>query len=359
MSNSSTRIRKQLFQQTLSLISAIVAAILIGLLLLAMDGFNPGAVLSSAYSSTFSSSYRFANTIARLITIVLVALAAAIPFKAGIWNIGGDGQLTVGAFASALVGFSISGLNPVLHITLAVLAGMLGGALWAGISAYLRLKFQANEIVICIMMNYLALLLTEYFVIYPFHAPGSSNAETVLVKTSATLTQLVPMSNLNTGIFIAIFAFIVIYFLDRFTTWGYEWRVLGANEEFARYGGVNDMKMRGLAMMVGGALAGLAGSILVLGVYHKFVANIGSGIGFTGVLIALIAANSPILILFVSMIFSILESSAVGMQSKLGVAVEFNDIIQSIIILMVITRSKLWSVITKFISHRNHNGNIS
>ena len=355
---ASTSIRKQVFQQTLSLVTAIFAAILIGLLLLSIDGFSPIAILNSSYSSSFSSSYRFANTIARLITIVLVALAAAVPFKAGIWNIGGDGQLTIGAFASALVGFSFNGLPPVLHITLAVLAGMVCGALWALIPAYLRLKFRANEIVTCIMMNYLALLVTEYLVNYPFHAPGSANAETVLVKASATLSQLVPMSNLNAGIFLAIGAFIVIYFLDRYTTWGYEWRVLGANEEFARYGGVNDNRMRGFAMAIGGALAGLAGSILVLGVYHKFVANIGSGIGFTGVLIALIAANSPILILFVAMIFSILQSSAVGMQSKLGVAVEFNDIIQSIIILMVITRSKFWSVITKFISHRNHNGNV-
>jgi general nucleoside transport system permease protein len=356
--NASTGIRKQIFQQTFSLATAIILALVLGLLILAIDGYSPSAILSSAYSSTFSSSYRLGNTIARLITIVLVALAAGIPFKAGIWNIGGDGQLTVGAFASALVGVSISGLPPALHITLAIIAGMVGGAIWAAIPAYLRLKFRANEIVICIMMNYLALLLTDYLVNYPFHAPGSANAETIAVKGSAILTQLVPMSNLNTGIFLASFAFLIIYFLDRHTTWGYEWRILGANEEFGRYGGINDKQMRGLAMILGGALAGLAGSILVLGVYHKFIGNIGSGIGFTGVLIALIAANSPILILFVSMIFSILQSSSVGMQSNLGVAVEFNDIIQSIIILMVITRSKLWSVISKFIFHRNHNGNV-
>jgi general nucleoside transport system permease protein len=356
--NSSNSVRKQVFQQTLSLVSAILAAILIGLLLLAIDGYSPTAILNSAFSSTFATSYRFGNTLARLITIVLVALAAAIPFKAGIWNIGGDGQLTVGAFACALVGISGTGLPAALHISLAILAGMLGGALWASIPAFLRLKYRANEIVICIMMNYLALLLTEYLVNYPFHAPGSANAETILVKSTATLTQLIPMSNLNTGLFLAAGAFLIIYFLDRYTSWGYEWRVLGANEEFSRYGGVNDNKMRGLAMIIGGALAGLAGSILVLGVYHKFIDNIGSGVGFTGVLIALIAANSPVLILFVSMIFSILQSSSVGMQSRLGVAVEFNDIIQSIIILMVITRSKLWSVISKFLTHRNHNGNV-
>jgi len=357
--NSSENIKKQVLQQSLSLIVVIIAAIAIGLALLALDGYPPAGGLSAAYSSTFASNYRVANTAARMITIVLVALAAAIPFKAGIWNIGGDGQLMIGAFCSVWVGFTFTSLPPVLHITLAILAGMLGGALWAIIPAYLRLKFKANEIVVCIMMNYLALELTEYLISYPFHSPGSSNAETVLINKSAVLTQLVPLSNLNTGVFIAIAAFIIVYLLDRFSVWGYEWRVLGANEEFARYGGVKDNHMRGLAMALGGALAGLAGAILVLGVYHKFVANIGAGIGFTGVLIALIAANSPLLILVVSMIFSILESSSIGMESKMGVAVEFNDIIQSIIILMVITRSRFWSVISKLFTHRTHNGKLN
>lgn len=355
--NSSNEGRRQPFQQTLSLVSAILVALVLGLTLLALDGFSPSDVLGSAFSSTFSTSFRFANMVSRLITIVLVALAAAIPFKAGIWNIGGDGQLIMGAFATSIVGFSITGLSPVIHITLAIMAGMLAGTFWAAIPAWLRLIYRANEIVTTIMMNYMATLITLYLVNYPFRAPGSSNAETVLVQDSAILSRLVPMSNLSTGLFLAIAAFLLIYFLDRKTIWGFEWRALGANDEFGRCGGINDKRMRFLAMCVGGAIAGLAGAILVLGVNHKFMAGIGSGIGFTGVLIALIAANSPTLILFVSMIFAILQNSTVGMQSKLGVAIEFNDIIQSMIILMVITRARLWTSISKLFSKRKHHGN--
>jgi simple sugar transport system permease protein len=354
---ASSSVRRQAFQQFFSLLMAVIVALLLGFILLSLDGHPPAEVLGGAYSSTFSTNYRFANLIARLITITLVALAAAIPFKAGIWNIGGDGQLLVGAFASALVGIYVTGLPAWLHVTLAVLAGILGGMLWAAIPGAIRLKYNANEIVTTIMMNYLATLFTGYLVNYPFHSPGSSNAETLNVLDSATLPRLVPMSNLSAGLFITIAVFIIIYFVDKKTVWGFEWRVIGSNPEFSKYGGVNNKKMQFIAMCLGGGLAGLAGSILVLGNYHKFIAGLGGGVGFTGVLIAIIAANSPLIILVIAAIFAILQNSIIGMQSKIGIAVEFSDIIQSVIILMVITRAKLWSSITKLFSNRKKYGN--
>ncbi|MDO9545969.1 MAG: ABC transporter permease [Pelolinea sp.] len=349
-------VRRKIVQHALSFVSAIILALVIGLAMLALDGFALKDVINSAFSSTFASSFRFANMVSRMIIIILVALAAAIPFKAGIWNIGGDGQLAVGGFLTALAGFYIIGLPPVFHVSLAILAGMFGGALWASISAYIRLKFNANEIVTTIMMNYLAVLLTGYLVNYPFRAPGSSNAETSLIRESAMLTRMLPLSNLSSGMYVVLAAFLIICFIDWKTSWGYEWRVLGANDEFARYGGVKDKRMRFLSMIIGGALAGLAGAILVLGVNHKYMLGMGGGVGFTGVLIALIAANSPILILIVSMIFAILQSGMIGLESKLGVATEYSSILQSVIILLVITRSQAWSSISNLLTRRSLHG---
>lgn len=349
---ATNKIRRTIFQQGFSFISTIALALLLGFAMLWLNGSAPKDVLAAAGSSTFASPFRFANMISRMLTIVLVSLAAAIPFKAGVWNIGGDGQLAMGGFFSAMVGVYITGLPPVIHVGLAVFAGMVGGALWAVIPAYVRLKFKANEIVTTIMMNYLAALVTGYLVNYPFRAPGSANAETSLVQESAVLSQMVPLSNLSTGLYIVIATFILICFLDWKTSWGYEWRVLGSNDEFARYGGVKDNHMRFLSMLIGGALAGLAGTILVLGSYHKFILNLGGGIGFTGVLIAIIAANSPILILIVSAIFAILSNSTVGLEARLGVATEFSSILQSVIILLVITRSNIWAGITKLLKRR-------
>lgn len=356
--NASHEVRREAISQTISLIVSIVIALGLGFLLLGLDGNGPAEVLNGAYSSTFATNYRFANLVARLLTIVLVALAAAIPFKAGIWNIGGDGQLLIGAFSSALVGIYLTGLPALVHVALAVAAGMLGGMLWAAIPGFLRLKYNANEIVTTIMMNYLATLFTGYLVTYPFHAPGSSNSETPNILDSAVLHRLVPMSNLSTGLYITIAVFIIIYLIDKRTTWGYEWRVIGSNPEFSQYGGVRNNKMQMIAMCLGGSLAGLAGSILVLGNYHKFIAGMGGGIGFTGVLIAIIATNSPVVILLIGAIFAILENSIIGMESKLGIAVEFSDILQAAIILLVITRAKLWSSISKLFSKGKHYGNV-
>lgn len=344
------------FQSGLSFINAIVLAMLLGFIMLWLNGSTPGEVIAAAGSSTFASSFRFANMVSRMLTITLVALAAAIPFKAGMWNIGGDGQLAIGGFLSALAGVYITGLPPVLHVGLAILAGMAGGALWAAIPAAIRLRYQANEIVTTIMMNYLAALTTSYLVNYPFRAPGSANAETMPILDSAYLSQLVPLSNLSTGLYVAIVAIMLVWFLDRKTSWGYEWRVLGANDEFARYGGVKDNRMRFLSMLIGGALAGLAGAILVLGSYHKFILNLGGGVGFTGVLIAIIAANSVILIMVVSALFAMVSNGTIGLEAILGVATEFSSILQSVIILLVITRKKIWDGLTSLIKQGRRYG---
>jgi len=343
---ASDRIRQGVLRQGLSFASAIVLALVLGLVMLALDGYAPRDVVGSVYSSTFASSFRFANMVSRLVVIVLVALAAAVPFKAGIWNIGGDGQMTIGGFVAALVGVYVTGLPPLVHIGLAVMVGIVGGALWATVPAILRLRYKANEIVTTIMMNYVATLLVGYLVNYPFRAAGSANAETSLIQNTAVLTRLVTLSNLSAGIYLAVAAFLAICVLDWMTSWGYEWKVLGANDEFARYGGVRETQMRFLAMAIGGGLAGLAGSIQVLGMYYKYTFGMGGGVGFTGVLIALIAANSPILILFVSMIFAFLVGGTVGLEARLGLATEFSSILQSIIILLVIARSKLWGAIS-------------
>lgn len=350
------KLRNTILQQGLAFISVILLAFVLGLVMLALDGFAWRDVITSVFSSTFATNFRFANMLSRLILITLVALAAAVPFKAGIWNIGGDGQLTVGGFFTALVGVYVTGLPPVLHISLAVLAGLVGGALWAAIPAWLRLKYKANEIVTTIMMNYVATLLVGYMVNYPFRDPGAGQAETSLIQPTAILTRLVPLSNLSSGIYLALVAFLIICFLDWKTSWGYEWKLLGANEEFARYGGVKDNHMRFLAMIIGGALAGLAGAICVLGMFYKYTYGMGGGIGFTGVLIALIAANSPILILIVSSIFAFLSSGVVGLEARLGVATEFSSILQSVIILLVITRAKLSSSITNIFKSRRGYG---
>lgn len=325
--------------------------LLLAFSILLFQGHSPADVLSAVYSGTLASDFRIANTLNRLALMTLVGLTAAVPFSAGIWNVGGEGQITIGAFAAALVGFSLSGLAAQIHVTLAILAAMLAGAVWAAIPAVLKLRFHANEIVTTIMMNYIAIQLTDYLANYPFRAPNSPSAETPRVLETAQFAKLISLSNLNTGIFAAIIIFIFIYYLVRKSALGYEWRTLGKNPLFARYGGIQSAQRQFLAMCVGGALAGLVGSILVLGIQRRFIVGIAGGLGFTGALIALVAVNSVLVVLVIAAGFALIQSSVLGMEGRLGVAVELSDILQSIIILLIIAREAIWSWFTRLVVH--------
>lgn len=322
---------------------------------LALEGHSPGEVLSSAYSSSLASDFRAASTLNRLVLLSLIGLAAAVPFSAGIWNVGGEGQITVGAFAAAIVGLNFDGTPPLLHVSLAIAAGMAAGALWAAIPAVLRLRYNANEIVTTIMMNYIGVLLTEYLANYPFRAAGSASAETERILPSAQLKTLVPLSNLNEGVFVAAAVFLAVTYLMRKSVMGYEWRILGTNDAFAEYGGIRSNRRRFWAMCIGGALAGLVGCILVLGMQRRFIVGIGGGLGFTGALIALIAANSAIVVLGIAVIFALVQSGAVGMEGKLGVPVEVSDVLQSTIILLLIARDAVWRAIERLLVIKRKN----
>lgn len=346
--------RLQLRQSVLMTLT-ILLALGLGLLVLALDGFAPDSVIRAGYQGIFGSSQRAANALARITIIALLGLTAAVPFSAGIWNIGGEGQLVIGAICAALIGLIFGYLPAGTGIVLSVLAAIAGGALWAAIPAVLKLKFRADEIVTTIMFNYLALLFTEYLANYPFRAPGSSSAETVVLSENAQLPGLVPLSMLSAGAIVAACAIVVIYILMKRAYIGYEWRVAGSNLSFARYGGVRVPRVQFASMLVGGGLAGLAGGILVLGVHHRFVLNIAGGMAFTGVLIAIIAANSPILVVALAGLFGLLLNATLGMESRIGVPVELSDVVSSTIIILILAREPIGSLFSRVFSRRrNH-----
>lgn len=330
----------------------ILLALGLALLVLALDDYAPKSVILAGYRGIFGSTQRTANALARIIIIALLGLTAAVPFSAGIWNIGGEGQLVIGAMAAAFIGVKLGHLPAGMGIVLSVLASIAGGALWAAIPAALKLKFRADEIVTTIMFNYLALLFTEYLANYPLRAPGASSAETVGLAESAQLPSLVPLSMLSMGAFIAASAIILIYYLMKRAYIGYEWRVVGSNLPFARYGGVKVHRVQFASMLVGGGLAGLAGGILVLGVHHRFVLNIAGGMPFTGVLIAIIAANSPVLVVALAGLFGLLLNATLGMESRIGVPVELSDVVSSTIIILILAREPIGRLFGRIFSRR-------
>lgn len=322
-------------------IFSMLIVFLIGIGVLLLQGYGLKDIVASVYSGTISRDYRIANLISQTSLLLLIGFACAIPFRAGVWNVGGEGQITIGAFVSAWIGFSLEGLPSYFHIPLSILGGMIGGLLWALIPGILKTRFRANEILTTIMMNYIAVYLTEYLANYPFRAPNSPSAETPRILETARLYNLVSLSTLNNGIFIVIPLIFVMYILTNHSKFGYELKVVGLNQNFAKYGGLRIYQIQLVSMMIGGAIAGLLGSILVLGIQRRFIVGIAGGLGYTGALMALISANSVIIVILMSFIFAFIQSSMVGLQARLSVPVELSDILESLIVILIITQKSI------------------
>jgi ABC-type uncharacterized transport system permease subunit len=324
--------RTRRFRQALS---AILLSILIGSLIIYITGDNPLVAYSALFTAALGSPEAIAGTLAKSTPLILTGLSAAIAFRSGVINIGGEGQLYMGAIAAALVGVYVTGLSPWLHVPLALLAGVIAGGLWAAPFEWFRTQFGADELVTTTLANYIAILFTTYLVSYPFKKPGSPLGMTENIQPSSFLFRLVERGRLNLGFVIAVLLCIALWFVLNRSSLGYELRMTGANPRFSRYIGISVNRRQVEAMAISGALAGLAGAVEVLGVQHRFIQDISPGWGFDGILVALLAMNNPLGILLVGPLFGVLKSGGLGMEAATNVPSELSQVLQSIIILLV------------------------
>lgn len=279
-------------------------------------------------------------TIRYSIPYLIAGLAVGLGFKCGLFNIGAQGQLYLGALAAVWVGFSplFAGLPPVLHIGLALILGILGGALWGGIPGFLRARTGANEVINTIMMNYIAILMADYLI--KSKTPvilldvAASTPRTPYIAKSAEL-PLIPGIGVHIGLVLALIAaFLVWWFLYK-TTMGFEIRTVGTNPNAARYAGMNTARSFILAMALSGALAGLAGSIEVLGVQHNLPPGFFASIGFDAIAVALLAKNNPFAMIPAAFLWGCLLNGAGLMQIRADISIDLVKIIQALIITFI------------------------
>jgi len=266
---------------------------------------------------------------------IFAGLAVALGFRGGLFNIGAEGQLFVGGLASVFVGYSLRGLPMIIHLPLAVLAGILAGAVWGAIPGILKARTGAHEVINTIMMNYIAFRLTDYLLTGPMARPDRLPI-TPEIAPSAYLPLLFakPM-RIHMGFFIALFcAWLVYWFLWK-TTKGMEIRMVGANPHAARYAGIAISVIIVLTMSLSGALAGMAGVNQVLGVDHRLVRAFSTGYGFDSIALALLGNSHPLGVVLASLLFGFLRGGAARMQSVAGVPVEIIRVIQGLIIIFV------------------------
>ena len=319
----------------------IVAAIAVGFALILLNGDSPFAAYGAMLSGTLSTPYAIANMLSTATPLILTGLGVSIAMRAGITNIGAEGQLYMGAISAAVAGIYISGLPSGIHISICLLAAFVAGGLYAMGAMAITNKTGADIVVTTLMANYIAQLFATYLASYPLKLEGSPLSRTQDVLASAKLPLLYTSSRLNLGFIIAIVLVFVCWLYIRYTINGYEMTVLGQNIRFARYIGINAERKALGYMFVSGGISGLAGAVLVCGVQYYFMEGISKGYGFDGLTIALLSNFNPVAIPPLSILFAILRSGSINMELMSSVPSELSNILQAILVLFITARGSI------------------
>lgn len=322
---------------------AVVLALIIGGLVMLATGVAPATILAS-FGALFSGSLGSVSAISETLTsaapLILAALGIAVGFRAGLFNIGAEGQMIMGGVAAVVVGFSFEGMPIYLHLPLALLAGALGGAIYASIAGWLRAATGAHEVILTIMLNLTAVRLVTYLLRNPpIQNPERSDPISKSVLDSARLPELLswldPALRIHAGLIVAIVAVGLIYWLIYRSTIGFEFRASGANPDAAHYAGIKAGFVIVAAMALSGALAGLAGANQVLGVLGRVSPNFTGGIGFDAIAVALLGRSHPVGVLIAGLLFGALQAGGRQMQAGAGVSLDLISIIQALIIIFI------------------------
>lgn len=322
------KLLKPLIQPVIS----IVLAFLIGAVMLKISGKDPLLVYKFLFSGAFIGPGAILDTLFASIPLILTGLASAVAFKSNIFNIGVEGQLYIGAFAAAYVGFTFANIPLYLHIPFCIIAGIIAGGIWGLIPGLLRGFLSVNEMVVTIMLNYVAILFTGYLTSYPFKAEGLGYAATKKIAQSAYLPRFTTISQLHYGFIIALIMVLLVYFYLKYTCLGLESKMIGLNPFFAEAVGMDVAKKIVIIMFISGAIGGLAGAIEVMGVHHRFIDKFSPGYGFDGITIALLGKNHPAGVLLAALFFGMLKSGGSTMEIMINVSRDIITILQGIII---------------------------
>ncbi len=319
----------------LSALSLIMSLIVCAIVIL-ICGYSPLEAYGAMVKGAFGSSYNLAQTLGTTIPLIFSGLAMAVAARVGVFNIGIEGQMLVGSFVAALVGHYVTGLPAVLHLPIAILSGALMGGFWALIAAWLKNRLRINEVILTIMLNYVAQYLVSYLVTNPFHAEGNV-VRTEDVQATARLSTLVPHTRLYTGIFLAILAAVLLYLVLMKTKFGYELRAVGSNANAAESAGINSKKYILWAMFLSGAFAGLGGAGEVLGYWGYYIPSMTAGYGFDGIAIATMGRNNPFGTVISAFLFGALRNGSTGMNRSTNIPGELIQVLQALVILFVST----------------------
>jgi len=294
-----------------------------------LDGY------AGLFLGAFGTQKAIIGTLVRATPLIFAGLAVALAFRCGLFNIGVEGQLALGALFAAWVGVNLAGLPAILHLPLTLLAGALGGFLWGMIPGALKARTGAHEVITTIMLNYIAAQIAGYLLTGPWRDPNPTNvtAQTSKIADAARLPMLLP--GLHWGVVLAFLAAVAVWYFLWKTTWGFEIRTVGANASAAKYAGINVARNIILAMALGGMLAGLGGAVQVSGVNYRSTLGFNIGYGFDGIAIALLGRTTPLGVVLAALLFGGLRNGATLMQFRTQISADIISVIQALILIFV------------------------
>jgi ABC-type uncharacterized transport system permease subunit len=330
------------------IIAVIISLIVGGIFILAV-GQNPIRVYELLFAGTFGSIYQInwygvGQVLFNATPLIFTGLAVAIAFQSGLFNIGAEGQLYIGAFLTALVGTMLPTFPSILVIPLCIIAGFIGGGVWGLIPGILKARLGVHEVINTIMLNFIAVAIVAYFGEQYFYLPAT--VHTGEIGANAVITRLqvwFPIfqgSLVNASLFLALGCALLSYILIRKTRLGYELRAVGLSPSAAEYAGIKVKRITALAMMISGGLAGLVGTNFVLGYKHFFEDGFSSGVGFMGIAVALLGRNQPGGVIAAGILFGALSHG--GLVINTLVPKELIEVLQGIIIIMVVLSTQIF-----------------
>ncbi|MDO7907429.1 ABC transporter permease [Paenibacillus sp. JX-17] len=335
---------------------AIIMGLILGAIVMLIGGYNPIEAYSALFTRVYGDSYNFGEAIREMTPLVLTGLAFAFAARAGLFNIGGEGQFLVGMTAATVVGVQLHGLPAYIHAPLAVIAGAVFGGLWASIAGYLKAVRGVNEVITCIMLNWIGLYLANLVINRWVLMPGENRSKEIQESASISITWLSEMmgnARLHWGTLIAILAAVFFYIFMWKTKQGYELRSVGFNQDASKYAGMNVNRNVVKAMFISGVFAGLAGAFEVLGVFHYQTVMAGSpGTGFDGIAVSLIGMNNPFGVLLGSVLFGTLTYGSAGMSFEADVPPEIIRIVIGSIIFFIAAQGIVRWVLKPFYAKR-------
>jgi ABC-type uncharacterized transport system permease subunit len=317
-----------------------IAAIIVTLILSAIPILIAGGDLWKSYFYLFygalGTRFNLLETFVKASPLLLTGLAVAFAFRAKFWNIGAEGQLLAGALAATALGISLGGVPKPLVLPIVIVGGFLAGGLWAAIPALLKTKLNVDDVVSTLLLNYVMVHIMGALLFGPLQQPGSSWPRSSAIITAAEYPMLMARSRFHLGIPLAFLAVLVVWFINKKTTFGYQSRAVGVNARAAKFGGINSTRVILWTALISGGLAGLAGVGELCAIQRRLIMDISPGYGYSGIVIAMLGNLHPVGVLFSSLFFSVIIVGAQTMSRMTGVPIYIAEVIQGMALMVML-----------------------